>query len=104
MLRELRAPCNPWFPTRGRLTPDTKPGCAAGDDDPISPTTPPPNTTTVSSIAAPNDFLERIAKTGSRFYDEGLSERSDKSIYDEKAILATLASSCTGLGSRLLLC
>jgi len=89
LLRELRAPCSPWLAPKGRLIPDSVTCCGAGENDPVSPTAPPPKTTTNSIIATANAFLERMAGTGSGFYDEGLSERSDKSIYDEIAVFVS---------------
>jgi hypothetical protein len=50
-------------------------------------------TTNTSSTATTNAFLERMARTGGEFCDEDLSERSDKSIYDENAVFATLSPS-----------
>jgi hypothetical protein len=85
--------CTPWFEAKGRLAPNVVAGCAAGDNDPAKPTTPPPKTTTISNTATANAFFERMAGRGSRFYDEGLSERSDKSIYHENAVFVTLSLS-----------
>jgi hypothetical protein len=89
LLREFKAPCNPWLAPKGRLIPDSIACCGAGENDPVSPTAPPPKTTTNNIIATANAFLERMVGPEARCYDEGLSERSDKSIYDENAVFVS---------------
>ena len=55
---------------------------ACQDDDLVSPTSIPPGTMSMSKTMATSAFLERMVCTNGGRYDEGLSERSDKSIYD----------------------
>jgi len=52
------------------------------DDDLASPTRIPPGTMIRSKSTATRAFLERMVSNRCRLCDEGLSERSDKSIYD----------------------
>jgi len=56
----------------------------------VSPTSIPPETMIISKPTAANAFLERMARIESGRRDEGLSERSDKSIYDENVVFDTL--------------
>jgi len=63
---------------------------ACEEDGIVSPTSIPPGTMTISKTTMTSALFERMACTSGRCYDEGLSERSDKSIYDEKGIFVAL--------------
>jgi hypothetical protein len=64
---------------------------ASGDDDDLaSPTRIPPETMIISKTTATSSFLERMACFKACCCDEALSERSDKSIYDENAVFTFL--------------
>lgn len=57
---------------------------------PVRPTTTPPPTTTSSNTMTASALLERMTGNSDLCRDEGLSERSDKTIYGDQAIFSYL--------------
>jgi hypothetical protein len=63
-----------------------RPASCDEDNVPVTPMRTPAGTISISKTMATNAFLDRMSEMIDGGHDEGLSERSDKSIYDEKRV------------------